>query len=310
MNYGEWLHTWLEMYVKPTVKKKTYVNYYNVIMTHILPSLGKHEFEELTFSVLQNYVLELTENGNKLTGAGLAPSTVGLIVSILQKSLRFAVEVGVAERQFSDHIKRPRVSENKTECFSVAEQHRIEAEILSKPPNKKLGILLCLYTGVRIGELLALKWSDVDLQSKTITVRATCRDGYPDGILTKILDSPKTASSRRMIPIPKQIVPHLRALKKGSKSEYVISNPGGEIVSVRSYQKLFETMLARLGIPRKCFHTLRHTFATRALECGMDVKTLSEILGHKSPNVTLNRYAHCMLEHKTAMMNRVGMLLK
>ena len=97
-------------------------------------------------------------------------------------------------------------------------------------------------------------------------------------------------------------------MKKKSKCEFVIAD-GEKPVFIRSYQRTFELLLKKLKLPHKGFHSLRHTFATRALECGMDVKSLSEILGHKNPTVTLNRYAHSLLEHKTAMMNRLGKLL-
>ena len=111
-----------------------------------------------------------------------------------------------------------------------------------------------------------------------------------------------------MIPLPKQLLPILKALKKRSVSPSVVSAKG-KPVSVRSYQRSFELLLKKSDIPHKGFHSLRHTFATRAIECGMDVKTLSEILGHKNPTVTLNRYAHSLMEHKQAMMNRLGKLI-
>ena len=101
----------------------------------------------------------------------------------------------------------------------------------------------------------------------------------------------------------------LKSIKKRSKSEYVVAN-GPNPVCVRSYQRSFTLLLRKLKIPHKGFHALRHTFATRALECGMDVKTLSEILGHKNATVTLNRYVHSLMEHKQEMMNKVGKLLQ
>ena len=113
----------------------------------------------------------------------------------------------------------------------------------------------------------------------------------------------------RVIPIPKQVIPYLKKLKKISGGGYVIFG-SGKPIPVRSYQRSFELMLKNLQIPHRGFHALRHTFATRALECGMDVKTLSEILGHKNPMITLNRYAHSMLSYKSTMMNRVGRLLQ
>ncbi len=136
----------------------------------------------------------------------------------------------------------------------------------------------------------------------------TCHDWNDGCNHIRIIDSPKTVHSRRVIPLPKQILPLLKNLKKQSNCEYIVAD-GDKPIFVRSYQRTFELLLKKLGIPHKCFHSLRHTFATRALECGMDVKTLSELLGHKNAIVTLNRYTHSLLEHKADMMNRLGKLL-
>ena len=161
---------------------------------------------------------------------------------------------------------------------------------------------------MRIGELLALTWKDIDFGKGLLFVSKTCHDGSDGCNHIRLIDSPKTVHSRRVIPLPKQILPLLKNLKKRSNCEYIIAD-GDKPVFVRSYQRTFELLLKKLGIVHKGFHSLRHTFATRALECGMDVKTLSELLGHKNATVTLNRYAHSLLEHKTDMMNRLGKLL-
>ena len=194
------------------------------------------------------------------------------------------------------------------DCFSVSEQKKIENYILQSGKDKLFGIVLCLYTGLRIGELLALTWSDIDFGKGLLFVSKTCHDGNDGENHIRIIDSPKTVNSRRVIPLPKQILPLLKGLKKRSEGEYIVAD-GDKPVFVRSYQRTFELLLKKLHIPHKGFHSLRHTFATRALECGMDVKTLSEILGHKNATITLNRYAHSLWEHKSEMMNKLGKLL-
>lgn len=174
---------------------------------------------------------------------------------------------------------------------------------------KLIGIVICLYTGLRIGELLALQWSDIDLSKGIISVSKSCHFGHnKNGEYKRFIDTPKTNHSARIIPVPKQLLPILKNHKKESNSKYVISD-NEHAVAVRSYQRSFELLQKRLNIPRRGFHALRHTFATRAIECGMDVKSLSEILGHKNPTITLNRYAHSLMEHKAEMMNRIGKLL-
>lgn len=305
MKYAEWLDIWLENYIKPSVKVRTYERYALIIDKHISTDVGKCEISELSALVLQNFITKLLESGNCKTGNGLSANSVNAIISVLQSSLQTAHLIGVANEYTANKIKRPKLKEKPVECFTLAEQKQIEQAILNGKKDKLYGIILCLYSGLRIGELIALQWSDIDFAKGTLTVSKSCHDGK-NGL---IIDEPKTATSRRTIPLPKQLMPLVKMLKKRSDSDFVVSSHG-KPVSVRSYQRSFELLLKKLDIPHRGFHSLRHTFATRAIECGMDVKTLSEILGHKNPTVTLNRYAHSLMEHKADMMNRLGKLLQ
>lgn len=304
MKYAEWLDIWLENYIKPSVKVRTYERYALIIDKHISTDVGKCEISELSALVLQNFITKLLESGNCKTGNGLSANSVNAIISVLQSSLQTAHLIGVANEYTANKIKRPKLIERPVECFSLKEQKQIEQDVLNGKKDKLYGIILCLYSGLRIGELIALQWSDIDFAKGILTVSKSCHDGK-NGL---IIDEPKTATSRRTIPLPKQLMPLVKMLKKRSDSDFVVSSHG-KPVSVRSYQRSFELLLKKLDIPHRGFHSLRHTFATRAIECGMDVKTLSEILGHKNPTVTLNRYTHSLMEHKQDMMNRLGKLL-
>ena len=308
MKYKDWLHDWLDNYIKPSSKTKTCARYTEIVERHIIPHLGDVELDELSALVIQRYVTHLSTNGNLKTGKELAPNSVNAIITVVQNSLKMAYTLGYVKEYAGDKVKRPNAQEKKIECFSAAEQKQIEAYVMGGK-TKLFGIVLCLYTGLRIGELLALEWSDVDFVKSEISITKTCYDGRNEnGKFCRIIDKPKTVSSIRTIPFPKQLLPHFKEIKKRSNSIYVVSN-GEKEISIRSYQKTFSSMLNRLDLPHRGFHSLRHTFATRALECGMDVKTLSEILGHKSPTITLNRYVHSMMEHKKEMMNKLGKLL-
>ena len=300
MKYIDWLRTWLGNYIRPSVKLRTYERYRLIIEQHIKDKIGDIELDDLSPLALQSFITELLQCGNRKTGKGLSANSVNAVISVIQSSLKTAHLLGLTKEYTADKLKRPKLKEKPVECFTLTEQKKIEQAILNDKKDKLYGIILCLYSGLRIGELIALHWSDIDLVKGILTVSKSCHDGK-DGL---IFDEPKTVTSRRVI----QLLPILKGIKKKSDSPFVVS-ANGKPVSVRSYQRSFELLLKRLNIPHKGFHSLRHTFATRALECGMDVKTLSEILGHKNPTVTLNRYAHSLMEHKADMMNRLGKLL-
>lgn len=302
MKHIDWLDQWLNNYIKPTVKQRTFEHYEDIVHRQIVPRLGDYDLEALLPSVLQKFTAELCEQ--------YAVNTVSGIISVLKNSLKAARKTGIVDREYSHSIQMPKPREKEVSCFSVSEQKKIERAVLESGKDRLFGIVLCLYTGLRIGELMALKWEDVDFQRGALSVNKTCRDRWQNGQYIRQLDTPKTVSSKRIIPIPKQLLPYLRAIKRRSQSAFVVSGKNGKDVPLRSYQKTFERLLKRESILHKGFHALRHTFATRALECGMDVKTLSEILGHKNATITLNRYAHSLLEHKQEMMNKLGKLLQ
>ncbi|MBE6601346.1 MAG: site-specific integrase [Ruminococcaceae bacterium] len=309
MLYKEWLSNWLENYVKPSAKRRTYTRYKEIVEQHINPQLGYLELSEMTPYVLQCYITSLLKNGNLRTSKGLSANSVNSIITVIQNTLKTAYSLGLIGEYVGDKIKRPRVSEKKVECFSISEQKKIEQFILNEKNTRFFGVLLCLYTGLRIGELLALEWSDIDMSKGELQVNKTCHYGKDEnGVFRRITDVPKTQASIRTIPIPKQLMPYLREAKKKSCSTHIVSN-GSTPMSTRSYQRSFASILQKLNIQHRGFHSLRHTFATRALECGMDVKTLAEILGHKNPTVTLNRYAHSLMDHKKEMMNKLGKIL-
>lgn len=308
MELKEWITEWLTNFVKPTVKVRTYERYRQIARL-ILPKLGEYDLNDLSPIVLQRFVTELSTTGNQKTGKGFSDNTINSIVSVLKNSLKTAFTIGIAERYSADKIKRPRTTEKAIECFSLEEQKRIENAVLSAKKKKLFGIVLCLYSGLRIGELLALEWTDIDLENGILTISKSCHYGVDEnGKTVRTVEAPKTDSSERVIPIPKKLLPLLKKHKKESSPTFVISN-NGKPVSVRSYQRSFELLLKKLHISHRGFHALRHTFATRAIECGMDVKTLSEILGHKNPMITVKRYTHSLMEHKTEMMNRLGKYL-
>lgn len=303
MQYKKWAEQWLACYVRPATRERTYEKYAHQMEKHILPVLGELALEKISAGRLQAFTAGLTERGYKA-------NTVRGILAVVKASLKRAVSLGVTHVQFADAIVCPKADERRIRCFTTAEQKRLETYVLHKGRPEWIGIVLCLYTGLRIGELLALEWRDIDFGSGAMHVTKSCHDGWQNGRYIKQIDAPKTENAYRIVPMPKSLRPILKAMQKRSRCGYVVPGRTEQGAQIRSYQRTFANLLAKLGLPHRGFHALRHTFATRALEVGMDVRTLSEILGHAGPAVTLKRYAHSLLGHKTEMMNRVGKLLQ
>lgn len=297
MEYKEWIAVWLENYVKISVKPRTYEKYKSICESKIIPQLGSIRLNDLTPQLLQKQIATLS--------SCLAPSTINVAVTVMQLSLKAAVRQGILQSSPAAVIQRPKAVQKRVICFSSQEQSKLENYVLARKKPYLRGILICLYTGLRIGELLALEWSDIDLKKGLLSVTKTCYYGKTaQGEYARIVGEPKTGSGMRIIPLPAQIVALMKNMKKSALSEYVIEWHG-KPVKIRSYQALFHSILRKINLPVRGFHTLRHTFATRAIECGMDVRTLADILGHKDPTITLQIYAHSLMGHKCAMMNKL-----
>ena len=309
MKLKEWLDIWLNKYTKFAVKLRTYERYRYIIEKHINPKLGEFNLDDLLAVTLQDYVLSELESGNLISSKGLANNSVIGIVNVLKSALKLAKSLEISALDNSDKIKLPMATEKPVTAFEKWEQEKLEKYCLSSNKTNYLGIVICLYTGIRLGELLALTWNDIDFKSGIMTISKTAYRIKQNGNPQVVIDKPKTKNSSRLIPLPKQLLEILKRAKKITKSDFILSTRTGGIVGTRAYQKTYERILKKLNIPYKNFHSLRHTFATRAIEMGMDVKTLSEILGHKNPVITLQRYTHSMLSYKTEMMNKMGKML-
>lgn len=308
MIFTELLGTWMKDKQAHRLKRRTYLRYEEIIRTQIVPSIGGLDTGELTAPVLQRFQKQKLTGGNLLTGKPLSSNTVKNMMSIVKNAIDYGREIGVPVCDTRQVIPL-RLEEKRIMVFRRDEQKRIERAVAeSKKPNH-FGIVLCLYTGLRLGELLALTWNDIDFRSGVLAVNKTSCVLKEDGVYKIHVDRPKTDSSVRVIPIPKPILTELKAIRKKSRAEYVISTCHGGRVSNRSYQTTYAKILTRARVDYKNFHVLRHTFATRALECGTDIKTLSELMGHKSPVITMNRYVHSLMETKRKAMNALAKTL-
>lgn len=309
MKVKEFLNTWLNKYIKYSIKLRTWVTYQNIILNHIIPILGDYSLDEITPSIIQDFTLYKIEHGNLITGNKLSYNTVNSIISVLKQAFKYAYNLKLISTDITFGFHIPKRTEKKIEVFNHKEQQLLESYCLSKKSNY-IGIIICLYTGIRIGELLSLTWDDINFEKNLLSINKNVSTIKVDGKYINYIDSPKTKSSIRIVPIPKNIITLLKSIKKLKKSNYIISTNKNSMVSIRSYQKSYSNILKKLKIKHKNFHSLRHTFATRALELGIDVKSLSEILGHKNASITLNRYSHSFLNYKIEMINKLSKSLK
>lgn len=299
MKLKELLELWLERYMKHTIKIRTYNRCKSICELHLIKDLGEYELDELKPNVLQDFLLKKIDDH-------YSTNTIKGIVSVLKQALRLAITLEFVDKEYCSNLKMPSSEEKEISVFTKKEQQVIESFCLNHKKRNYIGIVICLYTGIRLGELLALTWDDIDFNSNLLTINKTSYSAKVDGKTQIIVDKPKTKKSNRVIPLPNQLVKLLKIIKKESNSKYVITTRNSGIVGNRSYQRTFKFILKKVNVPYRNFHSLRHTFATNAIELGMDVKTLAEILGHTNAMITLNRYSHSLLNYKIEMMNKLG----
>ena len=299
MKLNELLEVWLERYMKHTIKIRTYNRYKSICDLHLIKDLGEYELDELKPNVLQDFLLKKIDDH-------YSTNTIKGIVSVLKQALRLAITLEFVDKEYCSNLKMPSSEEKEISVFTKKEQQVIESFCLNHKKRNYIGIVICLYTGIRLGELLALTWDDIDFNSNLLTINKTSYSAKVDGKTQIIVDKPKTKKSNRVIPLPNQLVKLLKIIKKESNSKYVIATRNSGMVGNRSYQRTFKFILKKVNVPYRNFHSLRHTFATNAIELGMDVKTLAEILGHTNAMITLNRYSHSLLNYKIEMMNKLG----
>ncbi len=304
MRFIQWSEQWLDIYQKPVIKYHTYMIYKDLLDRHIIPYFKDEDIEQISKQKIQLFLHQKSIDGNLLTHRALSASTINLLRSILNNMLQTAYDLELITTNPCSKIKRYIKKEKEIQVFTLQQQRKLEEYCKKSKDHRLFGILIALYTGLRIGELLALKWEDIDLKERTISVKKTIlKLKNEEGKWINYLDSAKTKSSIRTIPIANNLYRLLMDYKRNQKSEWVISSKDNKGVNNRTYQNLFKKVLIKLQIPPLSFHSLRHTFATRAVESGIDVKTLSELMGHENTLITLNRYTHSLFETKKKAMN-------
>lgn len=282
------------------VKQSTLASYMLILENHILPRFG--ECVELHEKDVQNFVL------NKLTG-GLSVKSVKDILIVLKMIMKFGVK-NEWMSYYEWDIKYPTdLSNKKVEVLSIANHRKILDYIQSHFSFQGLGIYISLSTGLRIGEICALKWSDINILEGTITVNRTIERIYVvDGgrRYTKlIINTPKTSNSCREIPMSKDLLGLLKPLKKVVNGDFFILTNDERPTEPRTYRNYYKRLMEKLDIPKLKYHGLRHSFATRCIEVGCDYKTVSVLLGHANISTTLDLYVHPNMEQKKRCIDKV-----
>ena len=290
---GEWMDIWLENYAKVKVRPSSHQTYRGYIDNHIKPNIGQIPLSKLTSLELQKFYKKLLSSGrverieSKKQSKGLSPKTVRNLHQIIASAMKLAKEQKLIVTDPTDGCALPKVEHREMKTLPVEQLASFLREA------KDSGVFELYYvelaTGLRRGELLGLKWEDLDLKRGNLRVKRQVAR-----INGEVVEAPlKTKNAYRTLPLAKDTVDILKQQKKkAGSSPWVFPSPTGGPMSPDSVLHMLHRVLKRAGLPRIRFHDLRHTFATLALQNGVDVKTVSGILGHYSAGFTLDTYAH------------------
>lgn len=286
------------------VKRSTMSAYLLILKNHLLPFFG--DDSSLTEERVQKFVIEKLNNG-------LSQKSVKDILIVLKMIFRFGVKSGYFSHQEwevrfpSDHSSR------ELSVLSVDNQKKLMKYLSENFTFRNLGILICLHTGMRIGEICALKWSDINLSSATISVSKTLERIYlPDAKPAKteiVITTPKTINSQREIPIARGLLKILRSIMAVVNTDFYVITNEATPTEPRTYRNYYKQLMESLHLPAMKFHGLRHSFATRCIESMCDYKTVSVILGHSNIATTLNLYVHPNMEQKKKCIDRMNKIL-
>ncbi len=306
--FREVLLMWLENN-RIRYKGATYKKYQYLIDTHIIPQLGNVKMSAISATMINTFLEEKMTSGRLDRTGGLSPSYVRSIMLIINGAIKYAVSEKMCS-PLKNKIFRPTMPKEELPILSLDAQKRLESHLSDEPDPTGVGILLSLHTGLRIGEVCALTWNDIDLSNHIIHIRHTISrvksTNNSDGSKSVlILDVPKTKASTRDIPISSALYSILAGACFRTRDHFIVSD-SSQFLSPRTYEYRYHRLLKECGVEQINYHALRHTFATRCIEAGVDVKSLSEILGHANVGITLNTYVHSSIELKRTQLEKLA----
>lgn len=300
-SFEQLFHEWCDN-ARHRIKESTYSNYLMKANKHILPYFGETRIDQLKSDDIHNFIQVKLRDG-------LSSRYITDIVVLMKTIFKYAVQTYQIHNPMN-HVSLPKRKATEINILDPSEQKVLQEYVCSHRNPTTLGIALSMSTGIRIGELCALQWEDIDLEKRILTVRKTMQriQSHEGTSKTKlIITDPKSESSNRKIPIPECMMSFLIHFQENKKA-YVLTG-STKAIEPRTMQYRFKAILKNVNLPSVHFHALRHCFATSCISLGFDVKALSELLGHSSVEITLNRYVHSSFEQKRLYMNRIKMSL-
>ena len=299
--FSEFAIQWLES-VNKNCKLSTYVKYRNSINKHILPILGKYQLHQIETKEINAFCYEKLQNDT------LSPKTIKDMLSIIKLIIKFAGNFGVPCNCNFESIS---IKTNKctVKGLTTIQSEKIKEFLTNNVNYVNVGILISFYTGVRIGELCALKFNDISFETDTMHIDKTMqRIQNFKGNAKKtdvIISSPKSECSIREIPVPRFIIDLIIKNNLYKKDAYLLTGETNRFIEPRTLENKFNKIASICNVENATFHMIRHTFASNCIEAGVDAKSLSEILGHSSVNITLNRYVHSSMQIKRMNMEKL-----
>lgn len=299
---GFYIREWLKVY-KVQFKMSTYVKYYNAIDSYLLPYFNDIKIRDLCNHHIESFTASLLNKGKK--GKPLAAKTVKDILSILKGIFKFIeTEYNIS---LNINIVYPRNPKKESKVLSKNEFARLNQVLLHDIDPCKFGVLIAMTTGIRIGELCALKWEHINIEEGYLSIEKTMqRIKNLESLTPKTIiieESPKSQTSNRLIPIPENLIPLFKQFQCKPHC-YLLTGKPDKFIEPRNLERKFKKYVELAKIEEINFHTLRHTFATLCIENGFEVKCLSEILGHSGAQITLDRYVHSSFRLKKESINR------
>lgn len=305
------VNTWLKN-KRPMITASTHANFVLIAENHLIPYFGKRKIDSITESDIQKYIIYLYEEGRLDKSGGLTVKTIRDIILVLRLSMEYAYKEQAISLLNWDLIEYPKESgTSRVISLSKEEEQELIQCIYMNLNRKTAGILIALFTGVRIGELCGLQMKDISLSENTVSVNRTVQRIYDkhNGKSYINVGLPKTKSSIRTIPIPSLLGNIIKKYYTENLNHYFLTGKT-KPTEPRTYRQFFERFLKKHNLKKVKFHEIRHTFAVRAIEIpDFDIKSLSEILGHKNVSFTLNVYGSANLQQKIKCMNLLNDLL-